>query len=195
MFFTMERLKILTSLVLLLGVFWAVSPSSPVIYNKSESNPKIMGFVDFMFYYNAAKLTGGGEASEIYNQDLQQKNMSAIIGAPVKELIPYLYPPQSLLFFLPISGMSLQTSFLLWQGFNSIALLLGSVAYLIKYVNFTPRPHFIAGLINFNLFAMFIAELAPQFNALLWVPTQLILIVFIIYQMRKGKNLLDAPDQ
>ncbi len=80
-----------------------------------------------------------------------------------------------------------------WLHIHSIVLLIIPIAYLAKYNILQPRYLFVGGLINFNLLAMFVDSYGAQFNPILWVFFQLLLISFISYDIflknRKTTNL------
>jgi hypothetical protein len=123
--------KYLSVALLIIAAAFAVTPSSTIFYNKDGT--KIIGFNDFMYYYGSATLVANGDQDKIYDTDFQQKNFSNIIGVPTKKLIPYLYPPQSLLFFTPLADFSPKNAFSVWKIVNIIAtLLLISLLYFSK---------------------------------------------------------------
>ena len=127
--------------LLIAFIAFAVCPSSAVFYNKENSRP--IGFNDFLYYYGTGSLVKNG-STDIYNSQLQQENLSNIIGAPVANIIPYLYPPQSLLFFAPLAEFPLKTSFRIWLAFNILATLSLLVALYFFSLNAKPGSSLLA---------------------------------------------------
>ncbi|MEZ5691127.1 MAG: glycosyltransferase family 87 protein [Rickettsiales bacterium] len=80
-------------------------------------------FIDFVYYYGSSLLIDDGNAGKVYDIDFQQRNFSNLLNVPVRRLVPYLYPPQSVLFFYPFTFFSLSTACYLWQLTNVVAVL------------------------------------------------------------------------
>ncbi|MEZ5691128.1 MAG: glycosyltransferase family 87 protein [Rickettsiales bacterium] len=77
-------------------------------------------FVDFLYYYVAGKIYLSNDYIKIYDMDAQQQIFTQLMDYPVEKLVPYLYPPQTLLFFIPLSYFSLGGGLCIWRIFNII---------------------------------------------------------------------------
>lgn len=106
-------------IILILSASYIIVKPAPITYNADKTEVNI--HTDFLFYYAAVELFKNGQADKIYSQELQQENFFNITGIRVNKLIPYLYPPQSILFFVPFSYLSFKNAYTIWNAVNIIS--------------------------------------------------------------------------
>lgn len=94
-----------------------------------ENPPTAKAIPDFTGYYSAARIVASGNIDKIYDTSLQQKTLSEIMGTSRVKPLPYLYPPQDMLFFRPLASLSLSNAFFIWQLVNIAATL--ALLYMI----------------------------------------------------------------
>jgi hypothetical protein len=106
------------------AVAWVVWLGSLAIggwYKDAEGT--LLG-ADHLAFFHASRLVGEGRQSDLYNYDLLSKEgyQRSIIGWPWGGFEAYRNPPFYALLYLPTTGLSYYTSFLIWTAI-SFALL------------------------------------------------------------------------
>jgi hypothetical protein len=86
--------------------------------------PSICSF-DFSIFYHAGH-TALSNAQDIYNVEIERQKLTGTLG------LPYLYPPQSLLFFKSLAILPLMSACHLWLVMNMVCSLL--LLWLFSYI-------------------------------------------------------------
>jgi len=74
-------------------------------------------FQDFLPFYVSARLMAHHRAIDIYDQNVQLRELQSIVG-PTQVEIPYLYGPQVALLFVPFTRLSFATAAWMWSSIS-----------------------------------------------------------------------------
>ena len=83
---------------------------------------------DFIAFYTGGRLLANVSVPDaLYNFSHQLTFQSELLALPKEELpfLPFVYPPIVALFFLPISGLSFVTGYLIWSALSLFFFLVG----------------------------------------------------------------------
>ena len=105
--------------IVLASCLWAVCAvdfATPGLFDRVGN----IKFQDFLPIYVSARLIAQHHASGLYDANVIDREMSAIIHASTRVRITYLYGPQVGLFFVPLSGLSFPTAAGIWVTLSAI---------------------------------------------------------------------------
>jgi alpha-1,2-mannosyltransferase len=88
----------------------AVDFATPGIFDRAAN----IKFQDFLPFYISAKLVSQHRASEIYDQQSQAKELEKIFSNRSRIRIPFLYPPQVALLFVPLASLPFPVAAGIW---------------------------------------------------------------------------------
>ncbi len=141
------------------------------------------GYPDFTIFYSAGKIVARGMAHRLYDKDLQfevQREFTKDVTIR-KAALPYNHPPFEALIFVPLSYLSYQDAYLLWDAVN-LCMLLATVFILRQHVSLlrsAPVAFWLLSTLAF--FPIFIALLQGQDSILLLL---LFSLVFVTLKQR-----------
>ncbi len=90
----------------------AVDFSAPGLFDHVGS----IKFQDFLPFYVSAQLITEGRAHDLYNQQVSIHDMQQIVHRLAR--LPYLYPPQVGLSFVPLAGLSFPVAARIWVALS-----------------------------------------------------------------------------
>jgi Glycosyltransferase family 87 len=96
-------------------------------------------FQDFLPVYISARLIAQHRATELYDANVQAGELHAIIGAPTRVQIPYVYGPQVGLLFVPLANFSFPTAAGIWVALS--LLLYFACIYVVWSFCWELRPY------------------------------------------------------
>ncbi|MDX1974743.1 MAG: glycosyltransferase family 87 protein [Rickettsiales bacterium] len=109
----------------------------PSAFSQINALPLAFKNLDFLPYYTTSQLIADGQIAHIYERAPQLQLQSIIHGKQLTDYMVFLYPPSTLLFFLPFSHCSFMQGLMLWQlGIAVTSLIL--VLLLCRYI-FPPK--------------------------------------------------------
>jgi hypothetical protein len=142
------------------------------------------GHQDFTIFYTAGRILSEGNASRLYDSNLQyQVQKSATIAGLRQVPIPYNHPPFEAAIFVPFSKLPFFQAYALWDLLNLLALA-GTLLVLRRYSS-TARVENIAVLLLTGL-AFF-----PVFTALFQGQDVLLLLLLFALAYSALKNRSD----
>ncbi|MBI2521747.1 MAG: DUF2029 domain-containing protein [Bdellovibrio sp.] len=101
---------------------WFITKNTHSIYCSGCASHKIK-LPDFVSSYIAAKIAIEGNADKIYDLDLQQKYNSHFAQTHLEKILPYYYPPHSLVFFAPAVTLPTEKAYHIWQWLTALTTL------------------------------------------------------------------------
>jgi hypothetical protein len=96
-------------------------------------------FQDFLQFYISARLVREHRAAELYNQQVADQQLHAIVAQPTLVRLPTVYGPQVGFLFVPLSRFSFLNAAALWVAF-SLLMYFGSLCALWRCCP-ALRPH------------------------------------------------------
>jgi hypothetical protein len=97
----------------------AVDFSTPGIFDRAGN----IKFQDFLPLYISAKLIAQHRAADLYNQEIETKEIGKIVGRPTAVRAPNLYGPQVGLLFVPLANLSFRAAAEVWTIFSLLLYL------------------------------------------------------------------------
>lgn len=173
MFFTQKRLKLYLGALLVLQLCTLVSGIF-VIRG---------GFIDLRSFYTAGHMLRTGHAAGLYNYAAEQRLQSALVS-PDPRALPFMPPPFTALFFVPLSLLSFWPACFTFAAVN-ILLLLASLRLLKPFLTaLSARWKFGPALLFLSFLPAAIALLMGQLSILL-----LLLYCACFVYLRRNRNL------
>ena len=120
-------------LLVFIGVF--ATSKTAVTENFEDNTVKV---TDFFSYYISADIFRKGQPEKIYDIPLQEEYQAQITKTRIDEVLPYIYMPQSLFFFIPLAGFSMDDAYHIWNGFSIICTIL--LLYLLFLAGICQSP-------------------------------------------------------
>jgi hypothetical protein len=145
------------------------------------------GALDFPTYYAAGKMVTELKISPL--DDFQWYKAREFV--PEKKIFSYLYPPPSLLIFIPLSRFPYETSKVLFLIVNHL-LFIASVFFLIKATKLELGHIFTAALL-ISLFSFFPLIQTLDYGQINILILFLLVAFFIAYQSREKPWLVALP--
>lgn len=104
---------------------FSLAPLISLVYLVLSQDPIIGTARDFGVFWTAGSMAAHGEAAKIFDPAAFRQVMTGLVGVQ-SENLPFLYPPHSVLFFLPLSIVTPTTALVLWllATFGILATLL-----------------------------------------------------------------------
>lgn len=113
--------------------------STPGIFDRAGN----IKFQDFLQFPIAARLISQGRAAELYQPQILDQHIAAVVGHPTRVHLEYYYGPQVALPFIPLERLSVFAQAALWVAIS--LLLYGGCIYLLWKSSPTLKPY--AGLV------------------------------------------------
>ena len=88
----------------------AVDFATPGLFDRAGN----VKFQDFLPFYISARLIAQHRAAELYDPQITQREMLAIVRDPTRVRLTYLYGPQVALLFLPLASLSFSAAARIW---------------------------------------------------------------------------------
>ena len=124
-----------------------------------------LGLPDFSTFYTAARIVHEGNASRLYDKNLQaqvQRSFAPFAVAKRGAILPYNHPPFEALLFTFLGRFSYLTAYLLWLAVN-LGLLLGLTATLRRHLTELGKaPNYLWWLACFGFYPIVVALLQGQ---------------------------------
>src|SRR5579871_44665 len=138
------------------------------------------GYSDFASMYTAGKILQRGEASRLYDLNLQtqvQREFAPNVQIR-KSALPFVRPPFYAWLFWPLAYLSYRTAFLLWTLFSCGCLALFVTLMRRELPSLRRVPLALTMLVTFSYFPFFFTILQGQDSALLLLIYALTYIAF-----------------
>jgi len=130
----------------------------------------LAGLPDFSSFYTAARIMHEGNASHLYNAQLQEAVQTSFAAPAVTQrnaILPYNHPPFEAWLFAPLGRFSFLTAYLIWLAFN-LGLLLSVILLLRRHLEQLGRESIYTWLLAcFAFYPIVIALLQGQDSILL----------------------------
>jgi len=117
-----RRWRIVEYVLVTCLVAWAasaVAPAKPFATDKGSTQ-----VADLVSFYIAGRIAVQDGPGKIYDLPLQKKRMSDVVGVTLTDILPYLYPPHSLIFYAPLASFSPEQAYRIWIGINVLCTVL-----------------------------------------------------------------------
>jgi len=128
-----------------------------------------LGLPDFSTFYTAARIVHEGNASRLYDENLQaqvQRSFAPFAVAKRGAILPYNHPPFEALLFSFLGSFSYLTAYLLWLAVN-LGLVLGLTATLRRHLSELGKaPNYLWWLACFGFYPIVVTLLQGQDSVL-----------------------------
>jgi hypothetical protein len=113
------------------------------------------GYFDFVIYYTGAEIVNAGNASQLYDLNVQQAYQEKFkVPNQPWAVLPFNHAPYELLLFLPLAHLSYQSAHIVWSVLN-ILLLLVTYRILLPFVD--SRNKVLLGALLFAFYPTMVA--------------------------------------
>src|SRR5918992_4062062 len=113
------------------------------------------GYFDFVIYYTGAEIVNAGNASQLYDLNVQQAYQEKFkVPNQPWAVLPFNHAPYELLLFLPLAHLSYQSAYIVWSVLN-ILLLLVTYRILLPFVD--SRNKVLLGALLFAFYPTMVA--------------------------------------